>query len=628
MFKRIVRTALEAIFPGDSKGLPSFRSLKSSGSFVREVFETSPPISVAALVSSASIFWLYALINTRGLALLSEPARALAAQEFSVSKKIPQLRLFALLLRQIGSFGWLRDESVRKEIGYPSVPSPPRSHDKGDGKTHISFRTKNETSLCLQADYLVVGSGPAGLPAAVELLKAGKRVVLIDAGPHKRPEDFTSDPYTSMRELMAPELFTVGKAVWPIIRGLVVGGTPVINSAIMVETPGDVLKEWNNPELRGIEQELAVRVGINPVVSLSKHGTLATRILGGGHEMNRAEDGCAGSSECLTGCRGGKKRSPDRVWLQEFFSLGGKLISCAVARRIMFSPDGSKAVAVSGFFQEPNQKLRGAEFEIRVKDRVLLAAGVIGTTELLLRSGMKKRLPTVGTRFMAHPGAGIVALHNQDMDDGGPTQDWSSLEYRQKLGIKFETLRLPPEIELARLFGGGSITMMHARNIKRMSNIIAVNWAQESFGTIQVLPGLGVVVRYTMHEADVRNLLVGLKIIVKKLLEDGAVEVYPGIIGMPDVLTGKDLYRIDKLFDAVPSSEPWRLTGILTHLFGGACWGEDPRNSVARFRDGLIHDTDNLHVVDASGFPKNIGVNPQFAIMARSVQITRNILNK
>lgn len=626
MFNRLVRTALEAFFPGDAKGLPSFRSLGTSRLFVREVFATSPFLSVVAIVFAACVFWLYALVRTGGAALASARLRARAAEDFSVSQRLPRLRLLALLLRQIGAFGWLRNEAVRQMIGYAPIPKPPRSHDDGDGKMHFAFREKGQAPFIMTTDCLVVGSGPAGLPAAVELLKAGKRVVLMDAGPHKRPGDLTSDPYASMRELMAPDLFTIGKAIWPILRALVVGGTPVINSAIMVETPADVLSAWPTPELRELQRELIKRVGIRPVSSMSRQGRLAARILGNDHPMERAEEGCEGSSECLTGCRGGKKRSPDRVWLEEFFALGGILISCAAARRIIFSPDGLTAVAVGGFFLDPRTKQRGAKFKISVKERVLLAAGVIGTTEILIRSGLQKRLPAVGTRFMAHPGAAVMALHPEHMDTGGPTQDWASLRYRQEFGVKLETLRLPPEIELARLYGGGQTTMEHARNIKRMSNIVAVNWAQKSLGTIQVLPGVGVVVRYTMHETDVRNLLAGLKIIAKKLLEDGAVEIYPGVIGMPDVLTRKDIYRIEELFDAIPTTEPWRLTGVLTHLFGGACWGESRQDSVARWHDGCFHGLNNLHVVDASGFPKNIGVNPQLTIMARSIQITRAIL--
>jgi hypothetical protein len=152
--------------------------------------------------------------------------------------------------------------------------------------------------------------------------------------------------------------------------------------------------------------------------------------------MRRAADGCEGSSECLTGCRGGKKRSPDRVWLDEFFSLGGVLVSCAEAERIVFSPDGTSAEAVRGYFRHPQTKRRGAAFSVLAFERVVLASGVIGTTELLLRSGMKKRLPQLGKCFMAHPGAAVMALHDEAMDTGGPTQDWSTVRYRESIGCK------------------------------------------------------------------------------------------------------------------------------------------------------------------------------------------------
>jgi choline dehydrogenase-like flavoprotein len=188
-----------------------------------------------------------------------------------------------------------------------------------------------------------------------------------------------------------------------------------------------------------------------------------------------------------------------------------------------------------------------------------------------------------------------------------------------------ETLRVPLAIKLARLYGGGRYTGRHARALKRMSNLIAVTWADESIGRISHLPFVGTVVRYTMSPDDMRKLLSGLKLIVKRLLADGAEEVYPGIIGMPEVLTPKDYGAVRELFDRIPADEPWRVTGVVTHLFGGAVWGTNRYTSVARWRDGRVYTTDNLHIVDASGFPKNIGVNPQLTIMAMSIHLARAI---
>jgi choline dehydrogenase-like flavoprotein len=53
----------------------------------------------------------------------------------------------------------------------------------------------------------------------------------------------------------------------------------------------------------------------------------------------------------------------------------------------------------------------------------------------------------------------------------------------------------------------------------------------------------------------------------------------------------------------------------MTHLFGTARMGSDPRTSVVR-PDFRHHATEALYVADSSVFPTNLGVNPQIAIMA------------
>ena len=53
----------------------------------------------------------------------------------------------------------------------------------------------------------------------------------------------------------------------------------------------------------------------------------------------------------------------------------------------------------------------------------------------------------------------------------------------------------------------------------------------------------------------------------------------------------------------------------MTHLFGTARMGSDPRASVVR-PDFRHHHVDGLYVADSSVFPSNLGVNPQIAIMA------------
>jgi choline dehydrogenase-like flavoprotein len=63
----------------------------------------------------------------------------------------------------------------------------------------------------------------------------------------------------------------------------------------------------------------------------------------------------------------------------------------------------------------------------------------------------------------------------------------------------------------------------------------------------------------------------------------------------------------------------------MTHLFGTARLGSDPRSSVVR-PDFRHHHVDGLYIADSSIFPTNLGVNPQLPIMALAALCAERIL--
>jgi choline dehydrogenase-like flavoprotein len=105
----------------------------------------------------------------------------------------------------------------------------------------------------------------------------------------------------------------------------------------------------------------------------------------------------------------------------------------------------------------------------------------------------------------------------------------------------------------------------------------------------------------------------GTAIVARMMFEAGAREVWPGIYGLPGVLTSVDQV---KLIEEAPTDS--RLFSMITtHLFGAARMGVDPRTSVVG-PDFQAHEARGLWVVDSSVFPTNLGVNPQHSIMGMS----------
>src|SRR6185369_15000643 len=103
-----------------------------------------------------------------------------------------------------------------------------------------------QPAVDLETDFVVVGSGAGGAAAAVILARGGVTVAIVEAGPWRAPEDYPSTTYGAMRDLFADwgTLVTRSRALWPMVQASCVGGTTVINSAIVVRTPGDCFARW------------------------------------------------------------------------------------------------------------------------------------------------------------------------------------------------------------------------------------------------------------------------------------------------------------------------------------------------------------------------------------------------
>ena len=105
------------------------------------------------------------------------------------------------------------------------------------------------------------------------------------------------------------------------------------------------------------------------------------------------------------------------------------------------------------------------------------------------------------------------------------------------------------------------------------------------------------------------RLRAGLYLTAQMHFAAGAKAIIPGIHGLPYKLGPDDL----ELIKHAPL-EHRRYITIMTHLFGGAVMGGDPRTSVCD-PTGKVRGTRNLFVSDAAAIPTVLGVNPQHTIM-------------
>ena len=469
------------------------------------------------------------------------------------------------------------------------------------------------------ADYVIVGSGAGGGAAARTLSKAGASVVVLEEGP--LADTAKSSPF--FRESMARlfrengKMAAFGPATIPILQGRCVGGTTHVNSAIIWRLPEKVLHDWHvrfglgeGLPQRALDDAAAVLEAEMHVIAVDDSGVQGEndRLLRLGAEragiehryIHRSEQGCRGSARCLFGCPNDAKQSTALNYLRRAAADGAAVFANAKVERVVL--EGGRAVAVVG-------RSGGKPFRVSAKRAVIVAASAVQSPNLLARSGV--RGPELGRHFMAHPGSTVMGLYPDVVNMWlGAAQGYEAYGLRDTLGVKIESINVPPEVIAARLPGAGP---RFAQYLERLDHVAAWSIAVRAEGEGRTRPSrlFGDLLTYAVTSRDLDRMRQGLKRAAEMHFYAGATEVLPGVLGLPDVITSPDELE---LFDDAPLT-PAAYSMVATHLFGGCRAGSDAATSVVD-PHLKVHGVDALYVMDASVFPTNTGVNPQHSIMS------------
>jgi len=511
-------------------------------------------------------------------------------------------------------------------IGYPG----PRHDDAAvDSPLPLAHARNGER---VRADVVVIGSGAGGGVISSAFARAGKRVVVVEAGGAYGTRRFTQ------REMMMSELYLDGGLTSShdlgvvILAGATVGGGTTVNWCTSLRLPQPIAAEWSQQSgIAALGDELAPfydaveeRLGIT---TIGRHNANNRVILDGARALgvHAAEsprnaaitcgDGCG---YCGFGCRYANKRSTAATYLHDVAAAGGAIYANATALHILF--DGDRAIGVA-------VRQRPAPDEVHdfavAADLVVVCAGSLRTPGILARSGVNH--PLLGRRLFLHPVAAAVAEFDDRIEPwSGPMQTAHSdaFNYRSgNYGAKVEVA--PAHPGTAALALPWENRAQHATLMERLPNaatLFALTRDRDP-GSIDLDDEAAI--RYRLSSFDGKNLLAGLAGLFDLGFAAGAARMLTLHSHPIEVERARWTASYRKEFTeriARIGIAPNRQVLFSAHQMGTAAIGSDPKTSVVD-PAGRVWGYTDLLVADASVFPQSSGVNPMWTIMAMAARI-------
>ncbi|MCW3081658.1 GMC family oxidoreductase [Segetibacter sp.] len=290
-------------------------------------------------------------------------------------------------------------------------------------------------------DVIVIGSGYGASIAASRLSRGGKKVCLLERGKEFLPGEY---PRTNVQALKEMQFSTQGKHIGPktglydfqmnddisVFSGCGLGGTSLVNANVSLVPEKRVLEHnawptalkedpdsyWRNiARAKYMLQPNPYPEGQNGWPKLPKAEAMKKSAEGMGQKATYLDinvtfkDGknnvgqdqyeCKLCGDCMTGCNYGAKNTTLMNYLPDAKNHGAAIFTEVSVKYISQAANGRWSVHYK--IQNAQSEVFGAPELFVTADIVVLGAGTLGSTEILLRSKQKglKASDKVGDRF-------------------------------------------------------------------------------------------------------------------------------------------------------------------------------------------------------------------------------------
>ena len=518
---------------------------------------------------------------------------------------------------------------------------------------------RDERRLPERCDVVVIGSGFGGAVSACRRAQAGQSVVVLERGKRYEGQDFPRTVGQFAHAFWNPETgdgildYQAYKNI-DVIAGVGVGGGSLHYFNVNVPAPGTVFDRpgWpaglDRSELDPYYSIAAEMLGSEELhVPLAERGlplrttVFETAAAAAGHEpvavplavytgdarphpiSGKPQLPCNYCGNCLLGCDRGSKNTLDHNYLA-LAEQHGALIAPGCTATVIRPDEGG------GYTVDVLERVGSAEHRSSIKaQHVVVAAGTLGSTELLLRCRDEHRtLPNIsdalGTRFSIN--GEFLLAYAEDVDEAvdpgiGPPITRMVQTQRNGNELCVQDLGIPDQL----LWFLEGIAPPRWTRVRRVAKL-AINYVRSLLRWPAAKTRVGL--RLEALAAGARSPRAVPFLGMGSDSSDGVVRLRNGSLQIEwRAGRNKALYRdLQSVMSEISSgaggsfvTSPlwrWPLRKVLTaHPLGGCPMGTDPTNGVVD-EQGEAFGYPGLFVIDGSIIPAALAVNPSLTITA------------
>ena len=510
----------------------------------------------------------------------------------------------------------------------------------------------------LEADVVIVGAGAGAGVVAAELSRAGRSVLVVEAGPFVDEATMPRDELDAYGRLyLNYGLLSTWDGAITLLAGSGVGGGTLVNWMTCLDAPAEVRAEWAtdhgldgvdgaewSADVAAIEGRLGVAAAtvIPPKDELILRGAAALGWDAGRIRRNATDCGDCGS--CPFGCRRGTKQSGIRAHLADATTHGARVLDRARVRSVIREGGATgRVVGVAGTLAPDAGTPADAEAAPRwfsvYAHQVVLAAGALRSPAILQASAIDH--PSIGRRLRIHPVPIIGALHDEAVDMWrGTMQAARCLQFGQdEPGRRRYVIESAPGhlglLALVLPWGGAARHAELMARARLFSPLIAIT-RDGGEGRTRLTRAGRVRIDYRLDDEGRSTLRHALVSMARLARAGGAREILA--VGAPlrrhlvDGAAGEaGRFAAFERDLADTDFAPHRGTVASAHQMGTIRAGADPADHPADPRGRVRADTrgsivPGLYVADTSTFPTGLGVNPMVTVMALARRVSRTVL--